>query len=78
MYSETPDILPLLGNVKDDSNIIYIVGCNSLGQASISGTSYLVPALLEERDLEEGEEEMIKFLSIQRFNTRGWKKDPKF
>ena len=53
------------------------MGCNGWGQASMSGCSYLIPALLGERKLEEDEHDLVEFLHIKRFMTKGWNK-PKF
>jgi glycine/D-amino acid oxidase-like deaminating enzyme len=77
VYSETPDILPLVGKMSDNSNIVYIVGCNAWGQASMSGAAYLIPAILGERNIEKEEQEMIDFLSIRRFKSHGFGR-PKF
>ena len=77
IYSDTPDFIPLLGKATDESNITYLVGCNSLGQASLSGAAYLVPGLLGERKLAKDEIEMANFLSIQRFTLNRFKR-PKF
>lgn len=77
VYSETPDVLPLVGKISEKSNIVYLVGCNAWGQASMSGAAHLVPAILGERKLEKDEQEMIKFLSIRRFKLHGFNR-PKF
>jgi glycine/D-amino acid oxidase-like deaminating enzyme len=46
VYSETPDILPLVGKTTEKSNIVYLVGCNAWGQASLSEAAYLISAIL--------------------------------
>jgi glycine/D-amino acid oxidase-like deaminating enzyme len=76
-YSETPDMIPLIGNVSDNSNIFYILGCNAWGQAILSGAAYIMPALIGERKLSKEEEEIAKFFSIRRFKTNSWLR-PKF
>jgi len=68
VYSETPDMIPLLGSISNESKIFYLVGCNAWGQAILSAGSYLMPGLLGERSLTKEEEEMVNFLSIRRFN----------
>jgi glycine/D-amino acid oxidase-like deaminating enzyme len=68
VYSETPDMLPVLGSISDESNIFYLVGCNAWGQAILSAGSYLIPGLLGERILTKEEKEMVNFISIRRFN----------
>jgi len=77
VYSETPDTIPLLGSISDQSNIFYIVGDNGWGQAILSGASYLVPGILGERKLSKEEQDWVNFTSIRRFNTSGWNR-PKF
>jgi glycine/D-amino acid oxidase-like deaminating enzyme len=77
VYSETPDLIPLVGKLSDKSNVVYIVGCNAWGQASMSGAAYLVPALLGERKIESEDKELINFLDIKRFKTH-YQFRPKF
>ena len=45
-YSETPDQMPIVGSLDEDSNVFYMVGCNAWGQASLSAAATLAPALL--------------------------------
>ena len=35
VYSETPDLMPLVGEPADSPGVCYIVGCNAWGQASV-------------------------------------------
>ena len=72
VYSETPDYIPVLGNVSDNSRIFYIVGCNAWGQAILSAAAFLMPALLGERSLTKEEQELVDFLSIRRFNSQNY------
>ena len=67
IYSETPDLLPILGSVSNNSNVLYIMGCNAWGQAILSAAAFLVPALLGQRNLTKEEKELTNFLSIRRF-----------
>ena len=46
VYAETPDHLPLLGRTHAGSSIVYAVGCNAWGQASLSYVASLLPGLL--------------------------------
>lgn len=46
VYSETPDLFPIAGKFKPDSRIVYLMGCNAWGQATMSFCALLVPSLL--------------------------------
>ena len=50
-YSETPDQMPIVGSLDEDSNVFYMVGCNAWGQASLSAAATLAPALLGIRSM---------------------------
>ena len=67
VYSETPDILPLVGKLSEDSSIVYFLGCNAWGQAILSGIAPMIPALLGARKCEKSEEELLEFIDIKRF-----------
>ena len=71
VYSETPDHLPILGTINNDSRICYIVGCNAWGQASLTFSASMVPYLLKVAQsyqwLISEDKEAMKLLSIRRF-----------
>mmetsp|Transcript_15309 Transcript_15309/g.36136 ORF Transcript_15309/g.36136 Transcript_15309/m.36136 type:complete len:429 (+) Transcript_15309:3-1289(+) len=70
VYTETPDTLPLVGSLSDDSPIFYIVGCNAWGQASLSAAAALMPGLLGSRKFSAEELETLNLFSIRRFTTK--------
>ena len=78
VYSETPDLVPLVGHWnKDDmavndttSRICHLVGCNAWGQTILSYCSSLIPGLLGYRDLTESEKDCLRLLTIRRFAPR--------
>lgn len=65
--SESPDYLPLVGNAFDGSNIYYNLCCGGWGQAVLSATSYLMPGVLGERELNKDEKELVNFVNIRRY-----------
>ena len=68
VYSETPDHLPLMGAVKKNDNVYYLVGCNAWGQASLSLCASLVPGLLGYRKWTPQQRHFWEFVSIARFS----------
>jgi glycine/D-amino acid oxidase-like deaminating enzyme len=68
VYSETPDAVPLVGQVSPHSRVCYLLGCNALGQAVLSYAAMLVPGLLGYRDLTDPEREAMALMSVQRFS----------
>lgn len=71
IYSETPDLVPLVGTRRDDSRICYLVGCNAAGQTILSYAASLVPNLLGYgggvKQLDESQRDALCLLSIRRF-----------
>jgi glycine/D-amino acid oxidase-like deaminating enzyme len=67
VYSETPDLAPLIGHLTSNSKVCYLLGCNALGQTVLSYSSALVPGLLGYNELDEGQRDSLKLLSIRRF-----------
>eukprot|EP00041_Stephanoeca_diplocostata_P011370 m.187712 g.187712 ORF g.187712 m.187712 type:complete len:459 (+) comp18507_c0_seq2:123-1499(+) len=67
IYSETPDHCPLVGTAHPNSRVCYLVGCNAWGQASMSFSASLVPALLGYAHMTSEEAELFKVLNIRRF-----------
>lgn len=68
VYSETPDMVPLVGHLPNDSKICYLLGCNAWGQAILSYCSSLVPGLLHYKELNKEQRDMMHLLSIRRFS----------
>jgi glycine/D-amino acid oxidase-like deaminating enzyme len=68
VYSETPDAVPLVGQVSPHSRVCYLLGCNALGQAVLSYAATLVPGLLGYRDLTDPEREAMELMSVRRFS----------
>jgi glycine/D-amino acid oxidase-like deaminating enzyme len=68
LYSETPDMVPLLGRLTPNSRVCYLLGCNAWGQSILSYCSSLVPGLLEYAKLTDEQQDCLKLLSIQRFS----------
>lgn len=67
VYSETPDHTPLVGIPHPKSKICYLLGCNAVGQATLSYSASLIPSLLGYSKLNEEQKEMMKILDIKRF-----------
>lgn len=67
VYSETPDITPLIGSRNENSHVCYLLGCNAWGQAVLSYSSSLVPGLLGYKPLTADERDHLQLLSIRRF-----------
>ena len=68
VYSETPDMVPLVGHLTENSRICYLVGCNAWGQTILSYCSSLIPGLLCYTNLTETETDCLRLLTIQRFS----------
>jgi glycine/D-amino acid oxidase-like deaminating enzyme len=68
VYSETPDMVPLVGSLTEDSRIFYLLGCNAWGQTILSYCSSLVPALLQYADFSPQQNENMKLLTIRRLS----------
>ena len=68
LYSETPDMAPLIGPLKSAPNVCYLLGCNAWGQAILSYCSSLVPGLLGYKDLTESQQDALELVSIGRFS----------
>lgn len=66
VYSETPDMMPLVGKLSEKSSILYLQGCNALGQATLTRGASLVPGLLGYATLSTEEQGYAKLLSPQR------------
>ena len=67
ILTETPDFIPLVGKLSEDSSIIYFLGCNGWGQAVLSGVAPMIPILLEARKASKIEQELLNFIDIKRF-----------
>ncbi|KAG7337489.1 FAD dependent oxidoreductase [Nitzschia inconspicua] len=67
LYSETPDMVPLVGPIRKDSRICYLLGCNAWGQAILSYCASLVPGVFGFDSLDERQQEILELVSIQRF-----------
>lgn len=68
VYSETPDLVPLLGSLHSGSKVCYLVGCNAWGQTVLSYCASLVPGLLGVTELTESQRDKLKLLSVRRFS----------
>jgi len=68
IYSETPDLAPLIGSLPDQKRITYLVGCNAWGQTILSYCSSLVPGLLGYKHLTESQKDALQLVSIRRFS----------
>ncbi|CAB9505260.1 expressed unknown protein [Seminavis robusta] len=68
LYSETPDMAPLVGRIQPNSRICYLLGCNAWGQTILSYCSSLIPGLMQYTQLTEQQQDCLKLLSIQRFS----------
>ena len=68
IYSETPDMVPLIGHITENSRVCYLLGCNAWGQAILSYSSSLVPGLLNYAELSENQKDILDLLSIRRFS----------
>lgn len=67
IYSETPDMAPLVGHLRPNSRVCYLVGCNAWGQTILSYCSSLIPGLLEYTKLEETQRDALRLVSVRRF-----------
>jgi glycine/D-amino acid oxidase-like deaminating enzyme len=68
VYSETPDLAPLIGHLSTSkSKVCYLLGCNAWGQTVLSYSSSLVSGLLGYKELDQGQRDSLKLLSIRRF-----------
>ena len=67
VYSETPDSLPIVGKTSESNRICYLLGCNAVGQASLTYSASLVPGILGYTAHTEEQTHALNFLSIRRF-----------
>jgi len=68
LYSETVDMVPIVGTFLKDKNICYLLGCNAWGQTILSYCASLVPALLGYQELTESQQDVLNLVSIRRFS----------
>ena len=67
VYSETPDLVPLVGTIHETSRICYLLGCNAWGQTVLSYVSSLVPALLGRQPWTTEQRDAMELFTIRRF-----------
>jgi glycine/D-amino acid oxidase-like deaminating enzyme len=67
LYSETPDMVPLVGPIRDGSRICYLLGCNAWGQTILSSCASLLPGVMGYAELDEEQRGTFDLVSIQRF-----------
>lgn len=63
----TQDRVPIVGKFDEKSNVVYIVGCNAIGQSMMSYGASLIPGLLGFSKLTPEQEAFANFLSPKRF-----------
>lgn len=68
VYSETPDAVPIVGQVSAHSRVCYLLGCNAWGQAVLSYAATLVPGLLGYKELDAQERDLFSLLTVRRFS----------
>lgn len=68
VYSETPDAVPLIGQTHPGSRICYLLGCNAWGQAVMTYSASLVPALLGYEVMSPEQQDKMELLTIKRFS----------
>eukprot|EP00536_Pseudo-nitzschia_multiseries_P004040 jgi/Psemu1/253199/estExt_Genewise1Plus.C_650060 len=68
LYSETVDMVPMIGTFAKEQNICYLLGCNAWGQTILSYCASLVPALLGYQELTESQQDVLNLVSIRRFS----------
>ena len=69
IYGETPDYMPILGKAHTESRIVYALGCNAWGQASLTFAASVVPGLLGFCALTPAQAEMADAMALSRFKT---------
>jgi glycine/D-amino acid oxidase-like deaminating enzyme len=69
VYGETPDYMPLLGKADAGSRIVYALGCNAWGQASLTFAASVVPGLLGFAVLTKEQAECADAMALSRFKT---------
>jgi glycine/D-amino acid oxidase-like deaminating enzyme len=67
VYSDTPDYVPLVGTLQDESAICYLLGCNAWGQTILSYASSLVPGILGYEPMSESQRDNLNLFTIRRF-----------
>jgi len=67
VYSDTPDYVPLVGTLRDDSAICYLLGCNAWGQTILSYASSLVTGLLGYQKLSDSQRDSLQLFTVRRF-----------
>ncbi|VEU41975.1 unnamed protein product [Pseudo-nitzschia multistriata] len=68
LYSETVDMVPIVGSLLTEGNICYLLGCNAWGQTILSYCASLVPGLLGFQGLTESQRDILNLVSVRRFS----------
>lgn len=66
LFCNTSDGLPIVGKFSEDSRISYILGCNGVGQNSLSYGASLIPGILGYVQMDEKQKKFAKLLSPER------------
>ncbi len=70
VYARTSDGFPIVGKDPEKNRIIHVVGCNSVGQSTLTYAASLIPAILNLADFKTKDDEKIaKFLSPNRLKN---------
>lgn len=68
LYSETIDMVPIVGTSLSEQNICWLLGCNAWGQTILSCCASLVPGLLGYQEFTVAQRDILKLVSMRRFS----------
>lgn len=71
--ANTQDEIPIIGKFFDESRLCYIVGCNSVGQSTLSFGASLIPYLIySEFKMDANQKKIAELVSPKRKTLRKW------
>jgi glycine/D-amino acid oxidase-like deaminating enzyme len=71
--ANTKDEIPIIGKFSDKSRLCYIVGCNSVGQSTLSyGASLILHLLYPQLKMDEKQKRIAELVSPKRKTLKKW------
>ncbi len=71
--ADTKDEIPIIGKFSDKSRICYIVGCNSVGQSTLSYGASLIPYFINAKlNMDDKQKSLAEFVSPKRKSLKKW------
>lgn len=66
IFAYTPDEVPIVGRFYEKDRVFYILGCNGMGQSTLSYAASLMPGLLGYKEMTVEQKKFAEFMSPTR------------